>query len=75
MLFRSIKIKDFNALATSLKINEKSRHVIYARLINVLPQWITRIHNSFLSEKFQKAYIDVLNEKYDKLFSEWFFDV
>ena len=63
-----INIKDFNVLATSLKINEKSQQAIYARLNKILPKWIECIHDSFLSKNLQKTYIEILQKKHAKLF-------
>ena len=63
-----INIKDFNVLANSLKINEKSKQAIYARLNKILPKWISCIHDSFLSKNLQKSYIEMLQKKHVKLF-------
>ncbi len=63
-----INIKDFNVLATSLKINEKSQQAIYARLNKILPKWIACINDSFLSKNLQKTYIEMLQKKHVKLF-------
>lgn len=63
-----INIKDFNVLANSLKINEKSQQAIYARLNKILPKWIACIHDSFLSKNLQKNYIEMLYKKHARLF-------
>jgi serine/threonine-protein kinase HipA len=63
-----INIKDFNVLANSLKINEKSQQAIYARLNKILPKWIACIHDSFLSKNLQISYIEMLQKKHAKLF-------
>jgi len=63
-----INIKDFNVLANSLKINEKSQQAIYARLNKILPKWIACIHDSFLSKNLQKTYMEMLQKKHVKLF-------
>ena len=63
-----LNIKDFNVLANSLKINEKSQQAIYVRLNKVLPKWNACIHDSFLSKSLQKSYIDMLQKKHAKLF-------
>ena len=63
-----INIKDFNVLANSLKINEKSQQAIYARLNKILPKWIACINDSFLSKNLQKTYIEMLQKKHVKLF-------
>jgi len=63
-----LQMKDFNSLAESLKINEKSLESIYKRFNDGLPKWIALIQHSFLSEKMQNNYIELLNTKYQKLF-------
>jgi len=65
-----LSLNDFNKLAESLKINEKSLKSIYSRFDKVLPQWTTCIRQSFLSKKMQDNYIDLLNIKHKKLFSQ-----
>jgi len=65
---RKITLKDFDALAASLKINNKSTQAIYARLNKILPKWIACINESFLSKNLQKVYIEVLQKKHDKIF-------
>lgn len=64
-----LNLNDFNKLAESLKINEKSLKAIYIRFDKVLPKWIALIQQSFLSEEMQDNYIDLLNYKHKKLFS------
>lgn len=59
---------DFDALASSLKINEKSIQSIYERFKKVLPEWIAFIRQSFLSKEMQNNYIELLNTKHKKLF-------
>lgn len=63
-----LKMKDFDSLAVSLKINEKSLQSIYKRFNDVLPKWIAFIQRSFLSKKMQNKYCELLNVKYQKLF-------
>jgi serine/threonine-protein kinase HipA len=63
-----LKRSDFDALASSLKINEKSLQSIYERFNDVLPEWIAFIQQSFLSKEMQSNYIELLNTKHKKLF-------
>lgn len=63
-----LKRSDFDALAVSLKINEKSLQSIYERFNDVLPEWIAFIKQSFLSKEMQEKYIGLLNIKHKKLF-------
>lgn len=64
-----LKRSDFDTLATSLKINEKSLLSIYDRFNKVLPEWIAFIRQGFLSRTMQKSYVELLNAKHKKLFS------
>ena len=59
---------DFNELATSLKINNKSLEAIYKRFKVILPTWVSWIEISFLSKKSQKEYIGLINKKHSKIF-------
>lgn len=49
-----LKRSDFDTLASSLKINEKSLQSIYDRFNNILFEWIAFIKQSFLSKDMQK---------------------
>lgn len=62
-----LKLSDFNALAESLKINEKSLQAIYARFHKAVPQWIDFIGLSFLSKKMQEKYIEQIQSKYQRV--------
>lgn len=64
----NLKKNDFDLLAVSLKINEKSLNAIYNRFNKVLPKWIACIEESFLSKEMQAKYIDLLNSKHKKIF-------
>ena len=59
--------EDFNQLAHSLKINDKSLGAIYKRFDAIIPTWIDWIQQSFLSEQLKEDYIRVLNTKHQKL--------
>src|SRR5690606_24477795 len=59
---------DFDLLAVSLKINEKSLNAIYNRFNKALPKWIAFIEESFLSKEMQENYIDLLNLRHKKIF-------
>jgi serine/threonine-protein kinase HipA len=60
---------DFKALATSLKISDKSLEAIYKRFEAILPTWISWIKKSFLSKEKKLEYIELLSKKHKKLFS------
>jgi serine/threonine-protein kinase HipA len=63
-----LKRSDFDALAVSLKINEKALEAIYARFYNALPAWQDFIRQSFLSKTMQQKYIQLIKTKYKTLF-------
>ncbi|MFA5620062.1 MAG: HipA domain-containing protein [Weeksellaceae bacterium] len=58
-----LQLKDFNALAESLKINEKSLQAIYKRFHKVLPKWVSFIQQSFLSKETQISYIELITKR------------
>lgn len=60
---------DFNMLASSLKINDKSLQAIYYRFDSILPTWISWIEQSYLSKQLQMNYITLLTQKHKNLFS------
>jgi serine/threonine-protein kinase HipA len=64
-----LKRGDFDSLARSLKINEKSLQSIYIRFKDMLPGWTAFIQQSFLSKEMQGKYIEQLNVRYQKLFA------
>jgi serine/threonine-protein kinase HipA len=64
-----ISKKDFDALAISLNINEKSLQAIYNRFITIIPAWEAFIKQSFLSEETQKTYISLIQEQRKKVLS------
>lgn len=65
----NLSLNDFNVLAASFKINEKSLQAIYNRFDKILVTWTAFIQQSFLSKKMQKNYIALLNSKHKKLFA------
>jgi serine/threonine-protein kinase HipA len=65
----NLKLSDFDALAASLSINEKSLRSIYNRFNKILPEWMNFIGQSFLSKKMQQNYIKLLHKKHEKLFT------
>ncbi|MGF7232792.1 HipA domain-containing protein [Arachidicoccus sp.] len=64
-----LKRSDFDALAASLKINDKSLKAIYDRFYKVLPQWIDFIKQSLLSDEMKNNYIELLKSRYKILLS------
>ena len=64
-----LKIEDFNQLAKTLKIPNKSEESIYKRFIKIKLKWINFIEISFLNKNTKQAYIEILNTRFNKLFS------
>jgi serine/threonine-protein kinase HipA len=58
---------DFQVLATSLKINNKSLEAIYERFEAVLPTWLTWINQSFLTKEFKDEYTHLITHRFKKL--------
>ena len=63
-----IGLKDFNVLATSLHLNEKSLQAIYKRFNAISPLWKDFINQSFLSDEMKAKYIQLITDKFDALF-------
>ncbi len=63
-----LKLNDFDVLAESLKINEKSLQAIYGRFHKVLPKWIVFIQQSFLTKEMQEGYINLITKRNKNLF-------
>ncbi|MDO4230141.1 MAG: HipA domain-containing protein [Capnocytophaga sp.] len=61
---------DFDILANSLKINEKSVQSIYKRFERILPKWEDFIRESFLSGTMQEAYISLIKQKHQQIFTK-----
>lgn len=62
-----LKVEDFNQLAKSLKIPDKSVESIYKKFIKIKPKWIDFVEISFLNKDTKQAYIDTLNTRFNKL--------
>ena len=64
------KRSDFDVLAKSLQINDKSIQAIYDRFYQILPTWIDWINISFLSELMREQYIELLIKRHERLFTK-----
>ena len=64
---RKLTRNDFQVLATSLKISDKSLEAIYKRFESILPIWLSWIEQSFLSQEMKEEYIKLLNQRFEKL--------
>lgn len=58
---------DFQVLATSLKISNKSLEAIYKRFEAILPTWLSWIDQSFLTEEFKDEYSHLITHRFKKL--------
>jgi len=65
---RKLTRNDFQELATSLKIINKSLEAIYKRFESILPIWLSWIEQSFLSQEMKEEYTKILNQRFEKLF-------
>ena len=58
-----LKRTDFDSVAKSLQINEKTVAAIYQRFAKILPTWQQWIERSFLSAEMKKQYSDLIIAK------------
>lgn len=63
-----LKIEDFDKLAESLKISEKSLESIYKKFIKVKPKWDEFIQLSFLNDDVKLEYQEIVNNRFKKIF-------
>lgn len=64
-----LKIEDFDKLAESLKISEKSLESIYKKFIKVKPKWDEFIQLSFLNDDVKLEYQEIVNNRFKKIFN------
>lgn len=62
-----LKRTDFDSVAKSLQINEKTVITIYQRFAKILPTWQQWIERSFLSTEMKKQYSDLIIAKLAQL--------
>lgn len=63
-----LKIEDFDQLAKSLKISEKSLQSIYKKFVKVKPKWDEFIQQSFLNDDVKLEYQEIVNNRFKKIF-------
>ena len=63
-----LNANDFQVLATSLKISNKSLEAIYKRFEAILPTWLSWIDQSFLTEELKDEYKHSITKRFKKLF-------
>ena len=63
-----LKIEDFDQLAKSLKISEKSLQSIYKKFVKVKPKWDEFIQQSFLKDDVKLEYQEIVNNRFKKIF-------
>ena len=64
-----LKIEDFDQLAKSLKISEKSLQSIYKKFVKVKPKWDEFIQQSFLNEDIKLEYQEIVNNRFKNIFN------
>ena len=63
-----LKIEDFDQLAKSLKISEKSLQSIYKKFVKVKLKWDEFIQQSFLNDDVKLEYQEIVNNRFKKIF-------
>lgn len=64
---KKLKSKDFEAAFNTLKLDARQQANIFAKMERVKPKWIEFIRISFLSPGFKENYIQLINERFDRL--------
>lgn len=66
---KNLRRKDFVAAFSRSSLNERQQSNIFARMLKARTKWHTRIEQSFLSMSVKQAYLQVLNERFERLYS------
>lgn len=64
---KKINRKDFESAFSTMKLDAKQQANIFAKMEKVRNKWIDFIQISFLSVDFKEKYIQLINEKFDRL--------
>ena len=64
---KKINRKDFESAFSNMKLDAKQQANIFAKMEKVRNKWIDFIQISFLSVDFKEKYIQLINEKFDRL--------
>lgn len=64
---KKINRKDFESAFSTMKLDAKQQANIFAKMDKVRNKWIDFIQISFLSPDFKEKYIQLINERFDRL--------
>jgi len=64
---KKINRKDFESAFSTMKLDAKQQTNIFAKMEKVRNKWIDFIQISFLSPDFKEKYIQLINERFDRL--------
>jgi len=64
---KKINRKDFESAFSTMKLDAKQQANIFAKMEKVRNKWIDFIQISFLSLDFKEKYIQLINERFDRL--------
>jgi len=64
---KKINRKDFESAFSTMKLDAKQQTNIFAKMEKVRNKWIDFIQISFLSTDFKAKYIQLINERFDRL--------
>lgn len=64
---KKINRKDFESAFSTMKLDTKQQANIFAKMEKVRNKWIDFIQISFLSVDFKEKYIQLINERFDRL--------
>jgi len=64
---KKINRKDFESAFSTMKLDAKQQTNIFAKMEKVRNRWIDFIQISFLSTDFKEKYIQLINERFDRL--------
>jgi len=64
---KKINRKDFESAFSTMKLNAKQQNNIFAKMENIKNKWIDFIQISFLSSNFKEKYIQLINERFDRI--------
>ena len=64
---KKINRKDFESAFSTMKLDAKQQANIFAKMEKVRNKWIDFIQISFLSVDFKEKYMQLINERFDRL--------
>ncbi|MCK9415020.1 MAG: hypothetical protein M0Q53_22190, partial [Prolixibacteraceae bacterium] len=59
--------KDFESAFSTMKLDARQQTNIFTKMEKVRNKWIDFIQISFLSPDFKEKYIQLINERFDRL--------